>query len=467
MSYNHQNKRMKAYKKFSKKKTICDMRDYQDSNQTQDFINLFQNLYDFWYENNIEEETRTLIKMYDLITDKNLSFQIDDNVIKDINIIDFILERIEEVRTFEPISIYSITLDFFLKILLSLYNNSISLQNQLIEQQSIFLFWETSLIQISDVYIDSLKLIGLIVESGQVENEISSLLPEIFKQISAEKEKNSKYVTNMLPIILTYCDITEQSILEEFANRILNIIQELIQSNNYYDYCRESLKIACKLQYRHIDIFLHDRNLFNSILDVIEDYRFEPVYNIVLRFMNLSIVFNTIDDPKTDIINEILTHIDRIIKIFQVLIDNKNAIINVVNLFSNLIVDRYSIIEKLLDDKFISTIVSYYDEFNFAVRNSIMWLVWNMLNGCSVDQLNIMLKNDEIHSIIIDSLDNDDSEFLFNVSNIIQIIINKLGYIEYGTNNSIDDIIDKTQSTIEDADIEIKEIFHKKMPQFF
>lgn len=462
---------MNEYKINSNDKIPFLLINAEENTGTCDFLFFFQNLNYFWNENDLNNVKIVLEKLVKWLkeNDNNLSFStlIEDDVLISLNIMHYIFEKIDKIKTLKPLKEYSNILNLFLQLALSLFDNSTASQNMLIEEKPIHLLWELASIQISEIYINSLKLIYVIVNTGQAENEINFLLPHIFTEALTNKHRRVRYVMNLLPIVTSYCDNTNQSVLNPYVDDILNVIHQLVETKKKYYYYFHSLIIVRKLQVQHYDIFRQNHDLFILILNMIDDWGLQEFYEKVFRIMNLSMFFISNDEKhKAELISEILPHLDRIITIFQSFEDDENILIDIVDLLSNLIVDEQSIIQKLLDAKCISYIIRYYNNSIFRLRDSISWLVWNMLHGCTTDQLSYILSS-EIYAVILDTLDLDDYNFLFLVSKVINLMIEKLAYFSYGTNGYIDNIILKIQNNMESYDFQIRETFHNEIPQFF
>ena len=168
------------------------------------------------------------------------------------------------------------------------------------------------------------------------------------------------------------------------------------------------------------------------------------------------------DNQKNMKTKEVLSRIDRIINIFQACILKS---INIVYLLSNLLLDENSILKYLLLDESIKAIIKYHKNHNYQMRESIIWLVWNMLYVCTSEQLIKMFSNNEIFQIVVDSLDQDNSSFLSLVVKTLGEMINKLGYTRPGSIKYVDIIIEKMFSIIDTADYETQAIFFSEIPK--
>ena len=223
---------MNEYKINSNDKIPFHLINAVENTGTCDFLFFFQNLNYFWNENDLNNVKIVLEKMVKWLkeNDNNPAFTtlIEDDVLISLNIMHYIIEKIDKIKTLKPIKEYSNILNLFLQLALSLFDISTSSQNMLIEEKQIHLLWELASIRISEIYINSLKLIYVIVNTGQAENEINFLLPLIFKEALANKDKDKrvKYVMNLLPIVTSYCVNTNQNILNQYVDDILNVIHQ-------------------------------------------------------------------------------------------------------------------------------------------------------------------------------------------------------------------------------------------------
>lgn len=462
---------MNEYKNFSDEKTNFLLEVDEDNSQTHNFLNLYQSLINFWNENDLDNEKIILEQMLECFVSSasthEYSAPISGDIIVSLNIIHFIIEKISIIKTFENIKQYSNILNLFLQLLILLSDISTASKNQLINEQPISLFWELVSIPFKEVYIKSTKLIYFIIDNGKSEKEINFLLPKILKEISDNKRRKTKYVMNLLPIISRCCENASQSVLDDYIDDIIKVIHELFETRNYYYYLPTSLIIIRKLQYRKYDIFKKDYELLHKILNIIENIYLQDFYKSVIKIMTMLIYNISNDESRAVIIGEIQEHIDRILLMFEQYKEDKELLTDIIEFLSNFIVEESSIIQKILDFEYIPIIAKYYFDSAFRMRDSIMRLVWNILYGCTSDQLIQVLSYDEIFEVIITTLDYDESDFLFFVLSTIKVMMNRLGYTHMGANQYLDNIISKMQESIQSVDPEIKEHFHDEIPQFF
>lgn len=461
---------MDEYKITAKEKSNFDTEKDSDLDQAKEFWNQFWILNNYWNEQNFKQMNAVLQVMVNIINDEKRPLYIEDDMVQKTNIIHFCFFVINEITkniTSDHIFSYSCFLNSFIQLLSSLFDISQLASELLINEHPISALWDLILFRVQDLSFNSMNLIHKIVTSGQAESEIDFLFPQIIFLLRTEKEREPKYATSLLPIVLSYCEKTPSSKLKQYVSNLLIVINELFSSNDYfekdlslvYSFC---LDIVIELQKKKFDIFILNHDLFIKIFNIINDHVHIEFYGKVFRFIDISMNSISDDNQKNMKTKEVLSRIDRIINIFQACILKS---INIIYLLSNLLLDENSILKYLLLDESIKAIIKYHKNHNYQMRESIIWLVWNMLYVCTSEQLIKMFSNNEIFQIVVDSLDQDNSSFLSLVVKTLGEMINKLGYTRPGSIKYVDIIIDKMFSIIDTADYETQAIFFSEIPK--